>query len=684
MAALQSPGQTLEQQIRSLRAVDVTQRENAVLNELEWRAAQVLAAIHHPASGTEADKMRLSLRSELEKSLGLRKLPWPPDLRARTVGVIERPGYRIEKIVYQTLPGVQVPAHLYIPAGLKGPAPAVLFYVGHWWPDAKTKPDFQAFNINMARLDFVVLTFDPFGQGERGVSRRDHRRVESLLVGISQQGLAEYETQCALQYLLTRKEVDPKRIGMTGASGGGYNTWVTSALDDRIAVVVPVVGTSEFLEQISVTRPLDWYHASEHCHFVANLIRFANNHELLAMTAPRPLMIIAASQDQSFPIKGVREVFAYGQQLYKSYGVPEKTAFFEDTSAGHGYQQKKREAAYGWFLKWLMNRGDGNPFPEPPTETEAWDSPELRCFPIGENQAAGPGFIAAVTKLTRGLPPHKRLAPLEQVLGSLPAPAQPQPHFTKTRLERLEIPSTSEISVPAFLLRPKSGERGVLVAVDDRGKEALAADPVVQNAFRKGWAVCGADPRGIGENATSKGGWVAAVSLLLGENFVWKQAFDLDNVLSYLAAAPDYAGKPIVLYAKGHNAALAAMYVLARRKDSSLPSRYVLCDGFISYKQFLDRPASMPASFKLLKDDKGQLGAYDREIPFQYFVFDVLHHFDLSQLLAESKATGMVVNPIDGDWNQMGHSSARKLLPAKIHLICSQAPEQAITAFIDR
>ena len=92
---------------------------------------------------------------------------------------------------------------------------------------------------------------------------------------------------------------------MTGASGGGYNTWITAALDDRIAAAVPVVGTSDFAEQIHVCRPLDWYHAAEHCHFVPGLIRYANNHELLAMAAPKPVLIIAAAEDESFPIAGV-------------------------------------------------------------------------------------------------------------------------------------------------------------------------------------------------------------------------------------------------------------------------------------------------------------------------------------------------------------------------------------------
>ena len=99
-------------------------------------------------------------------------------------------GYRIEKVVFQTLPGSWAPAHLYLPAKIEAPAPAVLFYNGHWWPDSKSRPDFQTFCINMARMGFVVFSFDPFGQGERGVSSRDHRRTEALLVGVSQQGIA--------------------------------------------------------------------------------------------------------------------------------------------------------------------------------------------------------------------------------------------------------------------------------------------------------------------------------------------------------------------------------------------------------------------------------------------------------------------------------------------------------------
>src|SRR4051794_12742634 len=389
----------LRRQVDALRQNDRTDREAAMLDNLERRASEALAAIPRSHTARDADRVREPLRRELERSLGVGRLPWPPSLRPRVVGILRRDGYRIEKVIYDSLPGSPVPAHLYVPEGLDGPAPAVLFYPGHWWPDSKSRPDFQAFCINMARLGFVVLSFDPFGQGERGVSSRDHRRTEALLVGVSQQGFAEYETRCALEYLLARPEVDSQRVGITGASGGGYNTWITAALDDRIAAAVPVVGTSEFAEQIRVCRPLDWYHAAEHCHFVPGLIRYANNHELLAMAAPKPVLIIAASRDQSFPVAGVREIAGYGRDLYASYGAGEKLKLVVDEAEGHGYQRAKREAAYGWFLRWLMGRGDGGPHPEPPTQTLPSNSEELRCFPSGRNEPAGPAMIEAVRRL---------------------------------------------------------------------------------------------------------------------------------------------------------------------------------------------------------------------------------------------------------------------------------------------
>jgi dienelactone hydrolase len=510
--------QDYERAVHALRPADVKPQEAALLDSLEREARTALDGIKHARTRDEVNRARPELRRQLEESLGWRQLPWPPDLHVETVKVLAQPGYRVEKLAWQTLPGVRVPVHVYLPEKIDVPAPAILFYVGHWWPDSKAHPDFQAFCINMARLGFVVLTWDPFGQGERGVSSRDHRRVESLLVGVAQQGIAEYETQCAFRYLLSRSDVDPKRIGITGASGGGYNTWITAALDDRIAVAVPVVGTSEFYEQIQVTRALDWYRASEHCHFVPGLIRYANNHELLAMASPKPVMIIAASQDQSFPITGVRRVFEYGKGLYLASGAPEKLGFFEDSTTGHGYQQKKREAAYGWFRKWLMGQGEGGPYPEPPTQVLPFDALELRCFSPGHNEPSGPGIVAAVRRIADRAKPNRDISPLDTLRPNVTLSPDAPVH-------RLLIPTVGDLQIPAFFIRGTG--RGVLLALDDRGKEFVLKEERVVTALKDGWSLCGVDTRGIGEMATTQTGWLSAVSLLLGRSFVDRQALDL-------------------------------------------------------------------------------------------------------------------------------------------------------------
>jgi dienelactone hydrolase len=684
MCAVAARADDLPRDVSALRPKDVSPQQTALLDQLERRAREALASIPRSHTARDADRMRESLRQELKRSLGIDRLPWPPTLHARVVGTLPGDAYRIEKVVYESLPGALVPAHLYVPEGSTGPAPAVLFYPGHWWPDSKARPDFQAFCINMARLGFVVLSFDPFGQGERGVSSRDHRRTEALLVGVAQQGFALYETRCALEYLLSRRDVDAHRLGITGASGGGFNTWITTALDDRIAAAVPVVGTSEFAEQIHVCRPLDWYHASEHCHFVPRLIRYANNHELLAMSAPKPVLIIAASEDQSFPLAGVQDVVAYGKKLYQSYGAAEKTGLVIDRLEGHGYQRRKREAAYGWFLRWLAHRGDSGPYPEPRTQTLPTESDELRCFAPGRNEPTGPAMVEAVQRLARDLPPSPPTLNLKAVLGAPPAAPPAVVKVNGARLQRLVIPSEAGLEIPAFLLRPADNIRGVLLACDDRGKEALASDSVIEQAYAHGWAVCGADPRGLGESATDKTGWVFAVSLLLGENLVGRQAWDIGRVLEALGSPQAFPSKPIGLYARGQNACLAATYTIARSaRQGHVPIRwYLLRDGFLSYRAFFERPRSRSASYRLLREDRDRTTAFDREIPAAFFPFDALHRFDLPQLLATSPAQGLVINPLDGELDRLPEAVARGIVPKPVRVVSDKQPERWVAEFL--
>jgi hypothetical protein len=163
------------------------------------------------------------------------------------------------------------------------------------------------------------------------------------------------------------------------------------------------------------------------------------------------------------------------------------------------------------MLRWLAGKGDGAAFAEPETVVMPVESSELRCFPSGGNQAAGPGIIEAARRLAAGAPHAKPAASLQEFLA-WPSPAPVATSLMRdVRSQRLTIKSESGLELPAFLLRPSGDIRGVLIAIDDEGKEKLASALPVREMFSKNWAVVGVDPRGIGELKTSQMGWVAAV-----------------------------------------------------------------------------------------------------------------------------------------------------------------------------
>ncbi len=625
---------------------------DAVLDLLEERVRDSLAAIDRPLDRASWERAVPRLRDRLRSSLGLARLPEAKPRNVRPVGLLDRGAYVIEKLVYETLPATDVPVHLYRPAKVEGKAPAVLFVPGHWYADSKTKADFQAFCVSMARWGFVVLAYDPFGQGERGISLRDHRRTELLLAGIAQQAIVDLESSCALEYLRSRPDVDPARIGITGASGGGYNSWIMAALDPRIAVSVPVVGTSEFLEQIRAVRERDWYDAKEHCHFIPGLLRTANNHEFVAMIAPRPLLVIAAHNDHGFRIPGNREVSGYAKRLYGALGAPEKIGYFEDETEGHGYQKRKREVAYGWFRKWLKGEGDGAPVAEPPTDLPPWDAPELRCFPPGENRPAGPGLHALAASVLHAAAPPDLKSLRDRLAGALGITLPPRltsaPKMERAG-DRLRFRMRDGLEVPGILLEPKSPWKGAFLAASDEG--GIRGGPWVEAALSAGYAVVALDLRGTGALAHGKPGWVFAVSLLLGENFVGRQAMDLVGAWRALYAFPGLRGKPVGIFGSGPQASLAALYaaVLEPRVHGLVLER-----GFLSYRDMVERPRSVPASFTLARPGEEKTVAIDREIWPGLFVFDALRHFDLPDLRASlSPRPVLVRSAVDGDFQEI-------------------------------
>ena len=347
---------------------------SSFLHFVKARAAELRAQDAAPASLAEWNQQRAALRENLRKAWG----DWPTTpapLEPKKLGELQRDGYRVEKIIFQTFPGVFMTANAYVP-DKAGKLPAVLCVHGHW-RGAKQDPVVQSRCIGLAKLGFFVLVVDAFGAGERGVGKalgEYHGEMTAATlfpVGLPLSGLQVYENMRAVDYLLTRPEVDGARLGITGASGGGNQTMYAGAFDERFKAVVPTCSVGNYQAYLGAACCL--------CEVVPGALKFTEEWGVLALVAPRALMVISATKDApQFSVGEAKKSLALAQPVFALHGKPEnvKHAIFESP---HAYNQPMREAMYGWMTKHLKGDGDGAPIPEPQFQTE--DPETLRCFP---------------------------------------------------------------------------------------------------------------------------------------------------------------------------------------------------------------------------------------------------------------------------------------------------------------
>lgn len=293
------------------------------------------------------------------------------------VGRIEKPEYVIEKVHFQTLPGVRMPANLYLPRK-QGKLPAVLHVHGHW-AGAKQDPVVQARCVSCARAGFVALAVDAFGAGERAIGpalgeyHGGMTAATLLPVGRPLAGIQIVENARAVDYLLSRPEVDGERIGVTGASGGGNQTMYAGAHDSRLKAVVPVCSVGNYQAYLGTACCM--------CEVVPGALQFTEEDAVLAAVAPRALKVISASRDASQfspgeaarSIGGARSLF----QVLGRGGALEHQVF----ESGHDYSRPMREAMVGFMRQHLLGQGNGEPIPDPVFDAEPRES--LRCFPAG-------------------------------------------------------------------------------------------------------------------------------------------------------------------------------------------------------------------------------------------------------------------------------------------------------------
>lgn len=524
---------------------------NPFLAFIQKQAEDLRSQDQAPASLDAWKTERQQLRQRLIRSWG----GFPQEacpLEPRVVGELKRDGYRVEKLILQTRPGVSMTANLYRPekAGRK---PAVLCVHGHFGL-AKSEPIVQSRCIGLAKLGFVVLMVDAFGAGERGIEKplgEYHGEMVAATLwptGLALAGLQAYDNMRAVDYLISLPEVDPDRIGVTGCSGGGNQTMYVGAIDERLKCVVPVCSVGRYQAYLGAACCM--------CEVTPGALTYTEEAGVLSLVAPRALMVINATRDGfQFSVGEAKKSLAAAEKVFQLYPqAPLPRHVVVDST--HGYNQEMREAMYGWMTKHLKGEGDGSPISEPPIQTEAAE--DLRCFPKDSRPTSFltlPQFASMEAKRIlsrRVVPNHEEQWQAEEmfmreslprVLGKFPKPSPMNVQVTPTGGgNRIVFSPEPGIQVFAFH-QPATGEKRKLAVLLDLEKGQTAAKtPIALELLKQGWDLVTVDLRGTGETAYPRDKIgrasdhnTAEWSLWIGRPLLGQWVWDVRRLLDALA-----------------------------------------------------------------------------------------------------------------------------------------------------
>jgi cephalosporin-C deacetylase-like acetyl esterase len=318
---------------------------------------------------------RPRLKQEYLDMLGLLPLPEKTPLHATITGTLERDQVVIEKLHYQSRPGLYVTANLYRPKEITSKLPGVLYVCGHSGRGRDgNKTAFQDHGMWFATNGYVCLVIDTLQLGEiPGIHHGTFRygRWWWQALGYTPAGVECWNGIRGIDYLVSRPEVDPERIAVTGISGGGAYTIYIAAADDRVKCAVPVSGMSD-LESYITNKVING-HCD--CMFLVNTYRWEWT-TIAALIAPRPMLFCNSDNDPIFPMDGNRRIIERLRQAYKMYGKPDLVDDYV-SHGGHDYRPDLRMAIFKWINKHIKNEtgavkdADFTPIP----------GKELRVFP---------------------------------------------------------------------------------------------------------------------------------------------------------------------------------------------------------------------------------------------------------------------------------------------------------------
>lgn len=570
-------------------------------------------------------------------------LPQRTPLETRTLGSFTRSGYRVEKLLYQSLPNFHIPANLYIPTTAQPPFPGVLFQMGHT-PNGKAGDAYQRCCQGLARQGYLVLAFDPMGQGERvyypgpsgyksrvGSPDDEHNLAgkQMLLLGDSATRMQVWDAVRSLDVLAAHPLADPKRLGCAGHSGGGTLTMLLLAVDDRVSAAVVVDGNTENVAAAHFNPPGATDDAEQ------NLIGAAplgfDRWDLLYPFAPKPLLIAVSDLDffatySSEYIRNGWEEFRKLREVYTRLEAADRLAWI-DSPLPHELGYDMRLAVYKWFARWLKQ--DAAPITEEPEVAPEAD----RSLWVAESGNVVRSFHGeSPFTLNRARRVVVRPAPLDQLIGAVRPAAELQPAMLGRvvargiAMEALEVASAPQVWLPAWLYLPAASapSKPLLLALEAAGRNVRwQPGELYQTLAQRGYAVCVADVRGTGDLAPEFGRGApeyaafhateeayAWSSLIFGKPLLGQRVTDILALAAALRAYPALRGLPLKVAASGR---LAVPALCAAAMDPAIAELY-LAGCLVSYRSIIETEAC--------------------HTPFANFVPGILLHTDLPEVAA--------------------------------------------------
>lgn len=622
-------------------------------NYLEKRNSEVLSL----KTNDQWKAYQQEIRNKLRDVIG--SFPEKTPLNPRLTGTLERPDFTVEKMIYESQPGFFVTALLMIPSHIDEPAPAIIYTSGHTANGFRSEV-YQHKMINLVKKGFIVLAYDPPGQGERiqyfddksggsyiggATTEHSYAGAPMFLTGSSLARYMIWDGIRAVDYLQSRSDVDPNRIGITGRSGGGTQASYLAAFDDRLAAVVleNYITSMDYL--LKSRGPQDaeqnFYHG------IASGIDHA---DILLSFAPKPSMIIATTRD-FFSIQGTRETFEEVKRFYETVGKENEISMVEDDH-GHGSTPANREAMYAFFQEHLNMPGSSEDL-----TVEIFTEEELQVTETGQVASSLEGetlftlhkresrqFINQLASNRKNMSSHiDVVTDRSKVLSGYREPTEKRTavftgRYTRNSydVEKYFISGEGDYPVPFLMFRPHEFSDRLILYLHPEGKSIEAGvDGEISRLAAEGYTVVVPDLPGIGEMGPGlpRGdSYIGDISyniffaaVLTGRSIPGLRAGDVNRLIRTVTSMEKNTIDEVTILAK-HTLTPEALHAAAFNKNIT---NVVLVESLVSYESIIMHEEYDPRWIHSLVP--GALRAYD--LP------------DLAAVIAPRRM--LMINPVD-------------------------------------